>query len=182
MSRIITLLAALVLLFGTTELRAQGCSGTSVSQDCTWTAQVTVQATLSCSVVRSFAFGSWPSSIGSVGSNENNHGRLRCTTDPGNSVNISFTLASSLTNGAFSVPVTYGDESARAYDCDGSCGPVRTFNPATGTIGFPISSGVLVLALGENGANQQFSEVSVNLSGAAAGTYQGVIVATIALQ
>jgi hypothetical protein len=183
MKRLITLLAALVLSFGTREARAQACTGSGVSQDCTWNATVTVMATLSCAVTQHFTFGSWPSSAGSVSGNETNTGRLRCTTDPGNSVQVSFTLPASLSDGlGHAVPINFGNESARAYDADGSAGLPRVFNPALGTTAFPVSSGVLTLTVGENGPNSPAAEVSVNLTGAAAGTYTGVIVATIALQ
>lgn len=187
MSRSFTLTlaaAVLALVTYTTPVAAQ-CSGTSVSQSCNVTAQVVVQATLSCVVNRNFDFGSHPSAIGVVGSDENNHGRITCTTDPGNLVNVSFTLPASLSDGAgHTVPLTYGNEAGRLYDGTGG-GAFTAFNPAVGFVGFTVGSGTMTLALGENGANQTFSEVSVNLSSAAAGTYTtgaSPIVATIALQ
>jgi hypothetical protein len=101
-------------------------------------------------------------------------------------VDISFpTLPANLTRtgGTEVVPIAYGVESARAYDCDGSCGPVIGFAPAAGLAGFAISSGVLTLALGENGPNLNETEVRVDISNAAAaGTYTGVITAQVALR
>jgi hypothetical protein len=177
------ILFALVLFAAPSTANAQACSGTSVSQNCTLTAQVTVQAVLTCSVLANFNFGSHPSSAGVLGSNETNHGRIRCQANPQSHVNISFTLASSLTNGAYSVPVSYGSEAARAYACDGSCGPTFAFNPATGTTGFNLgAAGILTLALGENGSNIPETEVSVNIAGVPAGTYTGQIIATVVLQ
>jgi hypothetical protein len=179
----IALFAGLALFATPERAEAQACTGTSVTQNCTWTATVSVMATLSCTVTQHFNFGSWPSSVGSVAANETNSGRLRCTTDPGNHLNISFALASSLSDGlGHTVPIIYGNESARAYDCDGSCGPVFGFNPSVGTTGFLVNTGVLTLTLGENGPNQEAAEVKVNLLGAAAGTYSGTIVATVILQ
>jgi hypothetical protein len=171
------------LIFTTTPAQAQACSGTSVSASCTWTASITVQAVLSCSVLQHFAFGSHPSSVGTVAGVETNTGRIRCQTNPGSALNVSFTLPTVLTNGPFSVPISFGTESARLYAADGSSGPVTAFNPATGFTGFQVSAdGVAVLALGENGPNNEAAEVVVNIAGAAAGTYSGVIVATIVLQ
>lgn len=181
----LSLLSAVIFALSllTTPVQAQACTGTSVSQDCTWNASVTVMATLSCSVTQHFSFGSWPSSIGTVSANETNSGRLLCTTDPGNRVNVSFLLPSTLSDGlGHTVPITFGNESARLYDANGSAGVVTGFDPALGFTGFQSNSGFITLALGENGPNQPAAEVAVNLTGAAAGTYTGQIVATIVLQ
>lgn len=181
----LTLVGALLALITWTTPAAAQCSGTSTSQSCNITATVTVQATLSCTVLKVFDFGSHPSAVGLIGSDENNHGRIQCSTDPGNHVNVSFTLPPTLSDGAgHTVPLIYGNESGRLYDGTGG-GTATTFNPANGFVGFTVGSGTVTLALGENGANQSFAEVSVNLAGASAGTYTtgaSPIVATIALQ
>jgi hypothetical protein len=188
MNRIfLTVLAVFALLFGvTSEARAQGCTDNVCPLQ--FSASVTVESMISCTVTRpSFDFGSHLKSAGTLGSNENNHVRARCTIDPANGiVDISFpTLPASLTRtgGTETVPILYGGESARAYDCDGSCGPVLGFNPATGASGFAIASGVLTLALGENGPNLPDTEVRVDISNAqAAGTYAAVLTAQVALR
>jgi hypothetical protein len=187
MSRIITtMLAAVVMLLGITRTtQAQGCTGNSCQLQ--FSASVTVQSMISCSVTRpSFDFGSHLKTEGSIGSNENNHVRARCTIDPSNGiVDVSFpTLPASLTRvgGSETVPITYGTESLRLYDCDGSCGTVQGSNPATPR-SFTITSGFLTLALGENGPNDPAGEVKVNLANAqAAGTYTAVITAQVALR
>ena len=76
----LTLCAVLFALsIFTTPATAQGCSGTSVSQTCTWTASITVQAVLTCSVTQNFSFGSHPSSVGTVGANETMRSARRST-------------------------------------------------------------------------------------------------------
>jgi hypothetical protein len=115
--------------------------------------------------------------------NELTSGRILCTTDAGNHVSVSFTLPASLSDGqGHTVPLEFGAESARLYDCAGSCGgSVQGFNPATGFTSFLSNSGNVTLTLGENGPGGQAQGVFVDLTGARAGVYTGTITATIAL-
>ena len=182
---ITTLLAAVVMLLGITRnTQAQSCPANSCSLS--FSASVSISSMLSCSVTRpSLNFGSHFKSEGSVGSNETNALRARCTIDPQNgTVDVSFQLPSVLTRvgGTETLPITFGNESLRLYDCDG-CGTVpQGSNPATPR-SFTITSGFLTVALGENGPGEPAGEVSVNLANAtAAGSYVGTITAVVALR
>jgi hypothetical protein len=176
---LISLLAALVLLFGATDLRAQ-CTGSAC--DVAITATVRVAASLSCVNTRNFDFG--VAAAGSIlESNENNHGRLRCETDPDNLVNISFTLTPTLADGlGHAVPVSYGVESAIAYDGEGGGIDNVAFAPSAGFVGFAVNTGVLTISLGENGPNIPERGVFVDLTGARPGRYNGSLTVTVALQ
>jgi hypothetical protein len=187
MNRITLMLVALfALLLGTTStLQAQAqCPANSCSLS--FSASVTVQSIISCSVIRgSLNFGSHLKSEGKVSLDETTAGLARCTIDPSNGVvDVSFTLPSSLTRsgGTETVPITFGNESLRLRDCDCYGSIVQGVNPAVGQ-SKSITSGFMTLALGQNGPNDPAGEVSVNLSSApAAGTYTGFITATVALR
>jgi len=182
MNRITFLLVALlVLCVGTTStLQAQ------TPQSLAFTTSVTIGSTISCAVLRgNMDFGSHFKSEGVASLSELTSGRARCVIDPSNGiVDVSFILPSVLTRtgGSETLPITFGNQSLRLYDCDG-CGQVPDgVNPAVAN-SKTITSGFLTIALGENGPNDPSGEVSVNLSAATkAGSYTGFITATVALR
>jgi hypothetical protein len=180
----LTLLVAFALLCGSTRAQAQACPNNVCPLS--FTANVTVQSMISCSVTRgTMDFGSHFKTEGKVSLNETTAGRARCTIDPRNGVvDVSFQLPSVLTRngGSETVPIVFGTESLRLYDFDGSQGTMHASNPALPT-SFTVTSGFLTLALGENGPNDPAGEVSVDLTNAsAAGSYTGFITATVALR
>jgi hypothetical protein len=99
------------------------------------------------------------------------------TTDAGNNISFAFVLPSSLARvnggGNGPVPITFGAASAIAFS---SGGTDQTFNPAGGLASYRVPAGDFGLYLG-SGAGAQ--GVTVNLSGRAAGTYQGTITLTV---
>jgi hypothetical protein len=185
MNRItLTLLAVFALLCGSTTAQAQSCPANSCQLS--FNANVTVQSMISCSVTRgTLNFGSHFKTEGIVSLDETTAGRARCTIDPRNGVvDVSFQLPSVLTRvgGSETLPIIFGSESLRLYDCDG-CGTVPSGRDPSLAQSVTITSGFLTIALGENGPGQPAGEVSVNLSNAsAAGSYTGFITATVALR
>jgi hypothetical protein len=71
--------------------------------------------------------------------------------------------------------------SAVVYDCDGSCGPSRVFDPAT-PVSFNIGGGVATLTLGESGADDANGVVVDITSAPRKGTYTATITAQVALR
>jgi hypothetical protein len=186
----VSLIAALVLLVGAS--RQASAQDTCVNNVCplTFSSAITVRATISCAVVRpAFDYGSHFRSEGRLYSNSTNFVEARCTIDPKDGVvDISFpNLPSVLTRegGTETVPLLYGVESLRVYDCLDCANPaVRTnINPAAGG-SHTITSGALRFALGENGDfGDEFASIGVDITNAAkAGRYVGTITAQIALR
>ena len=183
--RITLLLVALFALFvGTTSTLQAQCAGNTCSA--TFHASVVIQPIMSCTTLKdNLDFGTHLKSEGKASLSELTSGRVRCVIDPANGVvDITFVLPSVLTRvgGTQTLPITFGNESLRLYDCDGNCAVPQGVNPAVAQ-SKTITSGFLTLALGENGPNDPAGEVSVNLSSAqSAGTYRGDITLQIALR
>lgn len=185
MNRIITVvLAAIIMLLGITHTtQAQSCPANSCSLS--FSASVSIASTLSCSVTRSsLDFGNHFRGEGHIGSTEANALRARCVLDPSiGTIDVSWNLPSVLSDGrGHTLPISFGAESLRIYDCDGSCGVAQGTNPSVPR-SFNVTSGFATLALGENGPGIPAGEVSVDLTNAtAAGTYTGIVTATVALR
>jgi hypothetical protein len=166
MNRIITtMLAAIIMLLGITHTtQAQSCPANSCSLS--FSASVSIASTLSCSVTRSsMDFGNHFRGEGHIGSTEANALRARCVLDPSvGTIDVSWTLPTVLSDGAgHTVPISFGTESLRIYDADGSVGTVQGSNPSVPR-SFNVTSGFATIALGENGPNDPAGEVSVNLA------------------
>jgi hypothetical protein len=180
-----TIVAVLALLFGATRsATAQSCPANQCQLQ--FSASVSISSVLSCAVTRgSMNLGNHFRSEGKVSADETTALRARCTIDPANGiVDVSFTLPSVLTRvgGTETLPITFGTESLRLYDADGSVGTVQGVNPAMPQ-SKTIASGFLTIAVGENGPNDPNGEVSVDLTNAAAaGAYTATITATVALR
>lgn len=186
MHRITTTLIALALLTiaATSTTQAQSCPANTCQLQ--FSASVSVQSMISCTVTRgSMNLGSHFKTEGFVSADETTALRAVCTIDPHNGIaDVSFQLPSVLTRvgGSETLPIIFGTESLRLYDCNG-CGTVpQGVNPALAQ-SKTITSGFLTIALGENGPNDPAGEVKVDLSNAsAAGTYTATITATVALR
>src|SRR5437870_4438747 len=108
MRRIFTL-AFLALAFVATLANAQTSSATSNPL------ALTLTPFLTCSPTRGIDFGSHTRRDGPLFTSATNWAQWDCQTDPGNSVAVSFTLPSALTNPqatGLPVPLTYGTSSA----------------------------------------------------------------------
>jgi len=169
--KILTLLALLVGI--TTSAWAQA------SQAFQWNASVVITPSLNCTVTQHLTFGSHFSTEGAVRSTGSNYAELMCTTDPGNHVSASLVLPSTLTRagGGGSVPITYEARSLRLAD---NASSEQNVNPSTGTPSFLSGTGIIAVSLGRDfGGGDQ--SVVVNLTGAPAGSYSGVITITLSV-
>jgi hypothetical protein len=179
----VAFLAAMAFVAAPKQAHAQ-CAGNT----CTFTlnASISISSTISCAATRTLMdFGNHFKGEGHIGSTEANHLRIECAVDPQNgTVDVSFTLPSVMTRngGTETLPIAFGSESLRLYDCATSCGTPQGSDPHTPRT-FNITSGHLVAAIGENGPGLPQGEVSVDLSSAtAAGTYTAQITAVVALR
>ena len=172
MRRIITL--ALALVCWTTAANAQS------PQSFQWTASVVVAPFLSCAVTKNIEYGTHFRTAGVLSTDLSNFAQLNCQSDPGNIVDVSFTLPSVLTKaGGGSVPISYGANSAKFSD-----GTLLPFNPAAGLSGHTISSsdGSFALLLGFTGIVGNDEAVTINVGSAPSGSYSGTITTTIAVR
>jgi hypothetical protein len=100
----------------------------------------------------------------------------------GNGVRISFSLPGTLDNAGAtqSVIITYGQNSAALDD---GINPPFTFDPAAGIL-FPIGAAPtsFTITLGEDLPQDTTGDVEINVLGAPADTYTGVITMTVAIQ
>jgi len=134
---ILTLLASFVCI--TTSAFAQTSSSTSNPM------ALTLVPFLSCHPTRGIDYGSVRRSDGPQFTSATNFAEWECDTDPSNSINITFTLPSQLTNPqatAAPVPLTYG-ATAGFIDQNAS-----QFNPATGLSNDVVPTGHAVIRLG----------------------------------
>ena len=181
---ILALFAIITMVFvSASPVQAQGCAANSCQLS--FSASLSISSVLSCNVTRAaMNLGNHFKSENKVSADETTAPRAICQIDPQNGiVDVTFTLPSVLTGpGGATLPITFGTESLRLYDCN-NCGQVpQGVNPAlpqTKTI----TSGYLTIAVGENGPNDPAGEVSVDVSHATvAGAYSATILATVALR
>src|SRR3989442_12010408 len=101
--KLLSLLALFVCI--TTTVWAQTSSSASRQM------ALVVTPFLSCTGVKDIDFGTHTRAQGPLFTSATNYGEWDCDTDPGNSVNITFTLPSQMTNPqatGLPVPLTYG--------------------------------------------------------------------------
>jgi len=118
---------------------------------------------LSCANLKGIAYGSVHRTDLSVSTSATNFAQWDCNTDPGASLNISFTLPVAMTNPAATgatVPLSFGATSA-FISCNGS-----SFNPATGLLADICPSGTATLTLGAPRVGGAADLVTANVSGA----------------
>src|SRR6266704_5562211 len=138
MRRIITL-AFLALVSLTALVNAQ------TSQSVTRQMTLTLVPFLSCTGTRDIGYGTVRRIDGPQFTSATNYAEWTCDTDPSNSINITFTLPSQMTNPqatGLPVPLTYG-ATAGFIDQNAS-----QFNPATGLSNDVVPTGHAVIRLG----------------------------------
>ncbi len=173
MRRIITLLA-LVVAFAT-PMWAQTSSTTSNPM------ALVITPFLPCSPTRGIDFGTHTRNQGPLFTSATDYAEWACDTDPGNSLNITFTLPSAMTNPqatSLSVPLTYG-ATAGFIDQNAS-----QFNPATGLSNDIVPNGHAVVRLGwpRNGGGDLNELVRADISNASTqggGHYSATVVLNV---
>jgi len=172
MRRIITL-AFLALAFVATRANAQTSSSTSNPL------ALTLTPFLTCSPSRGIDYGSHTRRDGPLFTSSTNFAQWDCATDPGNSVALSFTLPSAMTNPQATsapVPLTYGNLSAY-IDQNAS-----QFDPRTGLANDvipPGGNGQFVIRLGypqNNGDAQELVRADISAASTQGGGHYGATV------
>ena len=178
MRRIISL-AFLALVSFATLVNAQTSSATSNPLT------LVITPFLVCSPTRGIDFGSHTRRDGTLFTSATSYASWDCDTDPGNSVRVTFTLPSAMTNPqatALPVPLTYGTQSAfidqNASSFDPSSGLANDVIPVGG-------DGTFVIQLGKPINNLGATElVKADISTASTqggGHYSGTVLLTVQL-
>ena len=169
MRRIITL-AFLALVLGTALANAQ------TSQSASRQMSLVITPFLSCTGTRDIGYGTVRRIDGPQFTSATNYAEWTCDTDPSNSINISFTLPTQLTNPqatGLPVPLTYG-ASAGFIDQNAS-----QFNPATGLTNDVVPTGHAVIRLGwprnNTGQDELVKADVTNASAVGGGHYSAVV-------
>jgi len=138
-------------------------------------ATVTVVPVLTLTNDVGFDFGSHFSSDGTVPSSATNFASWSGTTNPGNSLSLSFLVPSALAkSGSPSVPFACGTSSAIVQGtATTSAFDPNVGLPNTGSVG---GAGTFSVQLGKGSGPQA---CTVNLSGSATGTYTGTVTLTV---
>src|SRR6266853_3097263 len=151
------ILAVLALLVGSST-PSWGQTSQTVSVPVT----LTLVPFLSCVADGGIAYGSVHRSQGTVSTSSTSFAQWQCDTDPGSSLNFTFTLPIAMTNPSATsatVPLSFGATSA-FVNCNGS-----VFNPASGLANDVCPSGHAVVQLGvPRGSASDL--VTANVSGA----------------
>jgi len=173
MRRIFSLAFALVVGFSTAA-RAQSPTSSTTRQ-----LALTIQPFLSCAGTKDIDFGPHRTTDGTIFTSATNYAEVTCTTDPGNSLNVSFGLPTSMINDqatSFPLPITYG--TSAGYVSDNS----SQFNPASGIAGDITNTGNITVRLGwPRTASGPDELVAVNVSTAKRGTYHATVTFTVAV-
>jgi hypothetical protein len=178
MSRITrSILALFALLVGGSTV-AWGQTSSSTSNPIA----LVITPFLSCSPSRGIDFGSHQRREGAVFTDGSNYAEWQCDTDAGNSVNVTFTLPTQLTNPqatGFPVALTYGAASG-FIDQNAS-----QFNPSTGLANDIVPTGHAVVRLGwprtGSGADELVRADISNASTVGGGHYSATVVLNVTL-
>ncbi len=165
------LLALVLLVLTPAVLEAQSPQTVDVN------AIVSITPFLSCVNVGNFDFGTHFETEGVITS-DGSYGALACTTDPGNTMEVTLSLPAVMDNGTGgTVPILYGILAGAFADIGGV---IVRYDPTT-PVSLDILSGAASWSLGNRGGGPDEHVVSIDLTGAPIGDYTATIVATIAI-
>ncbi len=143
---------------------------------------LTIVPFLSCTGTRDIDYGTVRRIDGPQFTSATNYAEWTCDTDPGNSINISFTLPTQLSNPqatALPVPLTYG---ALAGFIDQNA---SQFNPSTGITNDVVPTGHAVVRLGwprnATGADELVRADVSNASSIGGGHYSAIVTLNVTL-